>query len=102
MTLLLFSPLPACVPAGMQRSGPAPPTQPCHNPWPLSCQTSSSYRQNPNGCNVPATWFALKNKTNCTLVQWLVKDNHGGWGHTTSVSVGGMRMHPGSVGGASD
>ena len=34
--------------------------------------------KNPNGCNVPATWFALKDKTNCTLVQQLLKDNHGG------------------------
>lgn len=29
-------------------------------------------------CNVPATWFALKDKTNCTFVQQLLKDNHGG------------------------
>ena len=33
--------------------------------------------KNPNGCNAPATWFAVKHKTNCTLVQQLVRDNHG-------------------------
>jgi hypothetical protein len=38
--------------------------------------------KNPNGCNVPATWFALKDKTNCTLVMDLVKDNHEIAGHT--------------------
>ncbi|PSC74206.1 left border a [Micractinium conductrix] len=38
--------------------------------------------KNPNGCNVPATWFALKDKTNCTLVQQLLKDNHEIAGHT--------------------
>lgn len=38
--------------------------------------------KNPNGCNVPATWFALKDKTNCTFVQQLLNDNHEIAGHT--------------------
>lgn len=38
--------------------------------------------KNKNGCNVPATWFTMKGKTNCTFVQQLVKDNHEIAGHT--------------------
>jgi hypothetical protein len=26
---------------------------------------------------VPATWFTIKDKTNCTIVQQLLADNHG-------------------------
>lgn len=33
--------------------------------------------KNPNGCNVPATWFVLQNGTNCALAQQLLADNHG-------------------------
>ncbi|EFN50572.1 hypothetical protein CHLNCDRAFT_136266, partial [Chlorella variabilis] len=41
---------------------------------------------NKNGCNVPATWFAIKNKSNCTFVQQLIKDNHEIAGHTVNHS----------------
>lgn len=32
--------------------------------------------KNPNGCNVPATWFTTSSGTDCSLVKKLFNDNH--------------------------
>lgn len=66
------------LPCGSAHAPCSPPhTQPTHL-LPSLRAAPPRPTQNPNGCNVPATWFALKDKTNCTLVKQLLKDNHGG------------------------